>query len=275
MQRLYVHACGKCLGMTRLHKANVLGIWVVVWSTISLCSASIFRCAEKESEGIASCTFNQLTAHLQNVIQKHKNVDDISVADFLKDTKWKCVWRGRFVNETVVQSSEHHVYYKNECDKEAKFIHTCKNDQMSSVTVQTSKGHTIGISGGPSFGAFGSNFAFSGGYGYSRAKTHQQNKGQGASQSTTVEVTVGKGETIVIKEMLYDVKQQADCILELVLEEGQKFRKKSKKNDEVKVTSKDFQPEWARTEDNLIFCTVTDKCTFLTTQRAVISSKTR
>ena len=67
-----------------------------------------------------------------------------------------------------------------------------------------------------------------------------------------------------------------DCILELLLEEGQTIRKKNKKRQSIQVTNKDFQPEhckWARIEDNLFFCTVTDKCSIFTTQHTVISSK--
>ena len=155
-----------------------------------------------------------------------------------------------------------------------KIIHTCQTNQKSSFTVQTSKGHTIGISGGPGFSAFGKNAALSGSYTYSRCKTHQQNEGQGASQSSTVEVTVGKGEAIIVKEMLFEVEKQADCTLELVLEEGQKIEFRKKKTDKVEVSTEDFKDfKWARKEGNLIICSLIDKCTFYKTERKVISSR--
>ena len=65
--------------------------------------------------------------------------------------------------------------------------------------------------------------------------------------------------------MLFEVEQQADCTLELVLEEGQKieFRKKNKKTDKVKVKTEDFKGyDWATIDGNLIICSLTDKCTF-------------
>ena len=239
---------------------------MVVWSTVSFCSAP------KKVDN-SSCTIDDLTTHLQKVIKKYKNVDDISVTDILEDATVKVV--GHAVYEKAEKFSEDLVEYTNECDKDAKFIHTWKTNQKSSSTVQTSKGHSFRISGGPGFNAFGGSVALSGGYTYSRCKTHQQNKGQGESESSTVEVTVGKGETIVIKEMLYEVEKQADCTLELVLEVGQKIEfKKKKKADKVKVRNKDFENfEWARIERDLIFCTFTGKCCFHTTQRRVISSK--
>ena len=72
-------------------------------------------------------------------------------------------------------------------------------------------------------GAYGGSVGLSGGYTYSRCKTHQQNKGQGESESSTVEVRVRKGETIIIKEKLVEVEERANCSLELVLEDGQKL----------------------------------------------------
>ena len=230
-----------------------------------------------EQEENACCTIDELTTHLLNLIQKYKNVNvnEISVTEFLKDADYKYLLRENFVNTIEVKLSEDYVWYKNECNEDAKFIHTCQTNQKSSSTVQTSKGHTIGISGGPSVGAFGGNVALSGGYTYSRAKTHQQNEGQGASQSSTVEVTVGKGEAIIVKEMLFEVEKQADCTLELVLEEGQKIEfRKNKKTDKVKVSTEDFKDcKWARIEGNLIICSLTDKCTFYKTERKVISSR--
>ena len=144
------------------------------------------------------CTIDELTTHLEDLIQRHKNVTEISVTDFLRNANYKYLSRKNFVKRVEVKLSEDHVWYKNECDKDAKFTHTCQTNQKSSSTVQTSKGHTIGISGGPSVGAFGGNVALSGSYAYSRCKTHQQNEGQGESESSAVEVTVGKGKAIII-----------------------------------------------------------------------------
>lgn len=237
-------------------------IWIV-------CSGHSSECAEQE--GYDGCTIDEVNTHLQNVI---KNMDEISVTDFLKDANIKKV--KKTLSEKIVQISEDLVVYENECDKDAKFIHTWKNDQMSSSTVQTSKGHTFGISGGPCVSAFGGSVALSGRYAYSRAKCHQQSEGQGASQSSTVEVTVGKGEAIVIKETVLEVKVQADCVLELVLEVGKTFELQNKHNKtvKVKVKNKDFQDiKWAKIKGNLIFCTFTGKCTFFTTNRKVTCSK--
>ena len=236
-----------------------LVILMVVWSTVSFCSAP---------KKVVSCTIDDLTNHLQEVIKK----DEISVTDILQHATVEEM--GHITYGDAKKFSEDLVEYTNECDKDAKFIHTWKTNQTSSSTVQTSKGQNFSIGGGPSVGAYGGSVGLSGSYTGSRCKTDQQNIGQGESESSTVEVTVGKGETVVIKERLVKVEEQAHCTLELLLEDKQEIEfKKVQKTHKVKVRKKDFLNfEGATIKGDLIYCTFSGPCTFNKTQRKVTSS---
>lgn len=118
--------------------------------------------------------------------------------------------------------SEEDVRYENMSTETAKFTHTCQYDQQNSFSLQTSKGHKIGISGGLGVSAFGNGAGVGTNYVHSRAKANQQDGSQGKSNISTVEVIVELDTAIVVKELIYEVEKSAHCTLELVLEDGEK-----------------------------------------------------
>ena len=229
-----------------------------------------------EHEGNATCPFDDLIIHLQDFIQSYETIEgEISIKDFLKTANYKLVTKQRYTYQRRWLISEEDVYYGNLSTETAKFTHTCQYDQKSSVSLQMSKGHSFGISGGLGFRAFGKSVGLNASYDHSRTKTDQQIEDQAKSKISTVEVTVKLNTAVVVKELIYEAEKTADCILQLVLGEEEKIKYSNidkGETHEVEVKKlwkkclKSSKCKWVGKEDNLIYCTFTSKCYFYTTE---------
>lgn len=225
-----------------------------------------------------AATYDVLLDLIKTLIHVHANVRKETIKldhKFLKEAHYQIVCKERY--QYTCQGrwliSEEDTRYENMSTTTAKFTHTCQYDQNSSVSLQISKGHTIGISGGLGASGFGGNAGGSASYQYSRSHTDEQNRGQGKSKISTVEVEVPQNTAIVVKELTYKVEKTADCTIELVLKKGQTIpytRSDKNKPHSIEVETlwkkglKDCK--WARKDDDLIYCTFTSKCRFYTTE---------
>ena len=154
----------------------------------------------------AICTFDVLIDCLKSRIQKCESLtDEISIDTFLKNANYELVNQDRCTYQRRWLISEEDVCYENMSTDTTTFTHTCQSNQESCVSLQTSRGHKIGISGGLGVSAFGESAGLNANYQHSRAKTDQQNEGQGKSKISTVEVKVELHTATVVKELVYKV----------------------------------------------------------------------
>lgn len=239
-------------------------------------SESIVPQSLTKHEGNTTCPFDALIDHLQEFIQTCETTrDEICIKDFLKTAKYQLVTKKRYTCPKSWLISEEDVCYENVSTETATFTHTCKYDQRSSISLQMSKGHRFGITGGLGISAFGKCVGVSGSYDHCRTKTDQQIEDRGKSKISTVEVKVKLNTAIVVKELIYEVEKTAECTLELVLEEGEKIKYSNVDKDKIhevevkKLWQKCLQNskcKWIRKEGDFIYCTFTSKCYFYTTE---------
>ena len=161
---------------------------------------------------IHATTYENLISTIEETIKSKYNISDQDVRFdeiMFKEADYQVIWKERDMNMKRCLVSEEDTRYENFSDAPAKYTHTCKYDQNTSVSFSTSKGHKIGIGIGLGGNAGGATAGGNIGYSFSKSRQHGNTKSLCVSKFSSVEVPVQKNKAVIVKELTYSVKKNS------------------------------------------------------------------
>ena len=231
-------------------------------------------------------TFKEIMESIQKCIQSiERKPVQVNLDELLGKTIHVVFMKERYKENKRWLVFEEDTRYENIYGPPAKYTHTCQYDQETSVSLQISKGHKIGIGAGFGGNIFGGNVGFNTGYEYSKRKSEHNSHGRGKSKISSVEIIVPEKKAIIVKELIYKVEKRAMCEVELILNKKDEILYTISESTEQKIPPSKIEIKklwnlsslkecnWIKEESNgdnkSIVCSFTATCCCITTMHCM------
>ena len=137
--------------------------------------------------------------------------------DFFEEVDYRIVRKTRATPEERSLVSEQNTQFENRSQENSEYQFTSSYEENRLFSVTSSKGHSIGLGCNLGGGYMGGSAGVSTGYKYGRQKGSSEGKGRANRKELSLTGTLKPQTLVIVKELVYEVRENADYNLVLTL----------------------------------------------------------